>query len=39
MDKILIPVEIYIDGESGALYIVPQDNVDLKKEFSLKIEK
>ena len=39
MDKILIPVEIYIDGESGALYIVPQDNVDLKKEFGLKIEK
>lgn len=39
LNKVLIPVEKYIDGDSGFLYLVPQDNVDLKKEFSLKIEK
>ena len=39
MNKILIPVEMYIDGESGVLYLVPQDDTDLKKEFGLKIEK
>lgn len=39
MDKLLIPVEIYIDGESGALYIVPREDIDLKKDFGLKIEK
>lgn len=39
MNRVLIPVEMYIDGESGVLYLVPQDNIDLKKEFSLKIEK
>ena len=39
MNRILIPVEMYIDGESGTLYLVPQDNVDLKKDFGLKIEK
>lgn len=39
MNKVLIPVEMYIDGESGILYLVPQDDIDLKKEFGLKIEK
>lgn len=39
MNRVLIPVEMYIDGESGTLYLVPQDDIDLKKEFSLKIEK
>ena len=39
MNRVLIPVEMYIDGESGILYLVPQDDIDLKKEFGLKIEK
>ena len=39
MNRILIPVEMYIDGESGVLYLVPQEDIDLKKDFSLKIEK
>ena len=39
MNRVLIPVEMYIDGESGFLYLVTQDNIDLKKEISLKIEK
>ena len=39
MNRVLIPVEMYIDGESGFLYLVPQDDIDLKKEFGLKIEK
>ena len=39
MDRIMIPVEMYIDGESGILYLVPQDDIDLKKDFGLKIEK
>ena len=39
MNRIMIPVEMYIDGESGVLYLVPQDDIDLKKDFSLKIEK
>ena len=39
MNKVLIPVEMYIDGESGFLYLVPKDDIDLKKEFGLKIEK
>ena len=39
MNRIMIPVEMYIDGESGILYLVPQDDIDLKKEFGLKIEK
>ena len=39
MNKVLIPVEMYIDGESGTLYLVPQDDIDLKKEFGFKIEK
>ena len=39
MNRILIPVEMYIDGESGFLYLVPKDDIDLKKEFGLKIEK
>ena len=39
MNRIMIPVEMYIDGESGVLYLVPQDDIDLKKDFGLKIEK
>ena len=39
MNKVLIPVEMYIDGESGYLYLVPQEDIDLKKDFGLKIEK
>lgn len=39
MNKVLIPVEMYIDGDSGFLYLVPQDDIDLKKEFEIKIEK
>ena len=39
LNRILIPVEMYIDGDSGVLYLVPQDNVDLKKDFEFKIEK
>ena len=39
MNRIMIPVEMYIDGESGVLYLVPQDETDLKKEFGFKIEK
>ena len=39
LNKVLIPVEMYIDGDSGFLYLVPQDDIDLKKDFGLKIEK
>jgi hypothetical protein len=39
MNKVLIPVEMYIDGESGFLYLVPREDIDLKKEISFKIEK
>ena len=39
MNKVLIPVEMYIDGESGFLYLVPKDDIDLNKEISFKIEK
>ena len=39
LNKVLIPVEMYIDGESGFLYLVPREDIDLKKEISLKIEK
>lgn len=39
MNKVLIPVEMYIDWESGFLYLVPKEDIDLKKEISLKIEK
>lgn len=39
MNKVLIPVEMYIDGDSGFLYLVPKEDIDLKKEISLKIEK
>ena len=39
LNKVLIPVEMYIDGDSGFLYLVPKDDIDLKKEISLKIEK
>ena len=39
LNKVLIPVEMYIDGESGFLYLVPKEDIDLKKEISIKIEK
>ena len=39
MNKVLIPVEMYIDGESGFLYLVPKEDIDLKKDFEIKIEK
>ena len=39
MNKVLIPVEMYIDVESGFLYLVPKDDIDLKKDFEIKIEK
>ena len=39
MNGILIPVEMYIDGESGFLYLVPKEDIDLKKDFEIKIEK
>ena len=39
MNRVLIPVEMYVDGDSGILYLVPQEDVDLKKDFGLKIEK
>lgn len=39
MNKVLIPVEMYIDGDSGFLYLVPKEDIDLKKEISFKIEK
>ena len=39
MNRIMILVEMYIDGESEILYLVPQDDTDLKKEFGFKIEK
>ena len=35
--KILQKVEIYIDGESGTLYIVPEDDNVLNSEFQFKI--
>ena len=28
MNRIMIPVEMYLDGESGILYLVPQDDTD-----------
>ena len=36
-DKILQKVEMYIDGESGTLYIVPEDDNVLNSEFHFKI--
>ena len=37
-DKILKQVEMYIDGESGTIYIVPVDNTELVSNFQFKIE-
>lgn len=31
-NKKLTEVEIYIDGESGTLYIVPKEDMELKKD-------
>ena len=36
-NKILQKVEVYIDGESGTLYIVPEDNTELVSKFHFKI--
>ena len=36
-DKILQKVEMYIDGESGIIYVVPVDDIDLLSEFQFKI--
>ena len=36
-DKILQKVEMYIDGESGIIYVVPVDDIDLVSEFQFKI--
>ena len=37
LDKKLTEVEIYIDGESGTLYIVPKEDRELQREsLSLK---
>ena len=35
--KILQKVEMYIDGESGILYVVPEDDSALKQEIHFKI--
>lgn len=37
MDRILQKVEMYIDGESGTIYVVPVDDIDLVSEFQFKI--
>ncbi len=36
-NKILQKVEMYIDGESGTIYVVPVDDIDLVSEFQFKI--
>ena len=37
LNKNLTEVEMYIDGESGTLYIVPKEDMELQKEsLSLK---
>ena len=36
-NKILQKVEMYIDGESGIIYVVPVDDIDLVSEFQFKI--
>ena len=36
-DRILQKVEMYIDGQSGAIYVVPVDDSDLVSEFQFKI--
>ena len=35
--KILQKVEMYIDGESGTIYVVPEDDNELVSEFHFKI--
>ena len=35
--KILQKVEMYVDGESGVLYVVPEDDSALNSEFHFKI--
>ena len=37
-DKIFKQVEMYIDGESGTIYIVPTDDTELVSNFQFKIE-
>ena len=36
-DRILQKVEMYIDGESGTIYVVPVDDTELVSEFQFKI--
>lgn len=36
-NRILQKVEMYIDGESGIIYVVPVDDIDLVSEFQFKI--
>ena len=37
LDKNLIEVEMYVDGESGTLYVVPKEDRELQREsLSLK---
>ena len=36
-DRIFQKVEMYIDGESGTIYVVPADDTDLVSEFQFKI--
>ena len=38
-DRIFQKVEMYIDGESGTIYVVPIDDTDLASEFQFKITK
>ena len=37
MDRILQKVEMYIDGESGTIYVVPVDDTELVSEFHFKV--
>jgi hypothetical protein len=37
-NKILKQVEMYIDGESGTIYVVPTDDTELVSNFQFKIE-
>ena len=36
-NRILQKVEMYIDGESGTIYVVPADDTELVSEFHFKI--
>ena len=36
-DRSLQKVEMYIDGETGTIYVVPVDDIDLVSEFQFKI--